>query len=203
VTQAPRQAPALPLLRHNLAAAAAAAPPGAPFAAAAAELAWGDAAAAAAAAASFLPGAPPVELLLGSDVVYDEALVPLLLATMRSLAGPSTRALLAVDAVRAPAALAAFLAGATHDGWRASRVPDAHLDVVVRHADIQLLVLRRGDVDAADAAAEAAAASEAAVVGDTDAGGAPAASLAAEAWRARRQGTAAARLLAGIVVPHG
>ena len=109
-----------------------------------------------------------------------------------------------VDAARAPDALAAFAAGAAADGWRLRRVPEAQLDPVVRHPDIQLLLLRMkgtapGKVDDDDDKADAgsANANQAAA-----AGGADAARADAAAWEARRLGTAAARLLAGISVPQ-
>jgi hypothetical protein len=130
-------------------------------------------------------------------VVYRNADVAPLLATLRCLAGPATRALLAVDAARAPDALAAFRAGAAADGWRVRRVADALLDPVVRHPDIQLLLLRMSNASEADDDTDAEPgeppATSAAASGDAQAD--------AAAWEARRLGTAAARLLAGIGVP--
>ena len=201
------QEAALPLLARNVAAASRASPT--PLAAAAAALPWGDAGAARAALSSApqLRLQAPLPLLLGSDVVYAGADVAPLLATLRALAGPGTRALLAVDAARAPDTLAAFTAGAVADGWRLRRVPDAQLDPVVRHPDIQLLLLRMGG-SAADDDDDGEAQAAPTQAGSTDAshaaaaGGADAARADAAAWEARRLGTAAARLLAGIGVPQ-
>jgi hypothetical protein len=208
------QEAALPLLRRNLAAAVAAAARagGAPLRVAAAALRWGGddddeactAAALALAAAPELRLSRPVDVLLGSDVVYDAALVPPLRATLRALAGPDTRALLAVDAARAPAALAALRAGAVHDGWRVARVPDAQLHPTVRHPDIHLLLLTRrrdGDDDRDDESGDAADDTRPVEPAAASAGAAPPAGMDADAWQARRQGAAAARLLAGMM-PH-
>jgi predicted nicotinamide N-methyase len=206
------QEAALPLLRRNLAAArAAAARAGAPaLRVAAAPLPWGgdvdaSVAAALAAAPEELRLALPVDVLLGSDVVYDVALVPPLLATLRALAGPASRALLAVDAARAPLALAALLAAAAAHGWRARRVPEAHLHPLVRHPDIQLLLLtRRRDNadDGNDDDDDSGDAAEVRPVEEPAADGAAAPlGVDADAWRARRQGAAAARLLAAMM-PH-
>jgi hypothetical protein len=78
------------------------------------------------------------------------------------------------------------------------RVADALLDPVVRHPDIQLLLLRMSNASEADDDTDAEPgeppANSAAVTGDAQAD--------AAAWEARRLGTAAARLLAGIGVPQ-
>lgn len=171
---------ALPLLQRNVDAASEGA--GSQCALVVLPLHWGDAEAAVAAVHAVF-GQPTVDLVLASDCVYRADAVAPLLATLAAVRGASTRALLVVDAARAPEAVRALLEGALADGWLVSRFSTQH--TVYRDESLHIYCLRSEGLPEPHLLVGSAGAQE----HDAEEG---------RGWQTRRQAAAAARLLARI-----
>ncbi|GAB0494190.1 hypothetical protein MMPV_005480 [Pyropia vietnamensis] len=106
-----------------------------------AECKWGDAADVAAVVAAL--GGPP-DMVLASDVVYADAAVAPLVATLSALlpAGSSGTALWAQEAHR-PEPIAAFEAALAEGGWELSDVDPGLLDPAVMSDAIRVVRIRR------------------------------------------------------------